>query len=48
MTKFRTLNNFKDKNPTFGSLWGSLFLDWVALDAVNTAGGVTSLGQEGF
>ena len=26
------------------SLWRSPFLDWVVLDAVNTAGGVTGLG----
>ena len=40
-TKLSSLNSF-----VVQSLWGSLFLDWVALDAVNTAGCVTGLGQE--
>ena len=34
-TKLSSLNSFVVR-----SLWGSPFLDWVVLDAVNTAGGV--------
>ena len=43
-SKLFSLNSFVVR-----SLWGSPFLDWVVLDAINTAGGgVTSLGQESF
>ena len=39
-TKLSSLNSLVVR-----SLWGSPFLDWVVLDAVNTAGGgVTGLG----
>ena len=34
-TKMSSLNSF-----VVQSLWGSSFLDWVVLDAINTAGGV--------
>ena len=33
--------------PVVRSLWGT-FLDWVALDAVNTAGGVLLVWDESF
>ena len=39
-TKLSSLNSF-----ILRSLWGSPFLDWVVLDAINTAGGgASSLG----
>ncbi|KAL4601409.1 hypothetical protein ACB092_11G271100 [Castanea dentata] len=40
-TKLSSLNS-----SIVRSLWGSPFLDWVALDAINTTGGFIGVGQE--